>query len=113
MNVRILTVSSNLACVEGARRGGGIGEIRRALEHKGSTQEGGGPPSSRSPFLALRARFSPFARIPLAFPLLALATQASSNCQLNSLYLLLFQIKPSDVSSITQRFTGNSSPWLL
>ena len=59
-----------LACVAGARRGGGIGEIRRALERKGSAHEeaGGG---------RYYARFSRFARIPLPFPLLVPATQAS------------------------------------
>ena len=50
-----------LSCVASARRGGGIGEIRGALERKGSAQEGwvGGEV------------------IPLAFPLLAPATQAT------------------------------------
>ena len=31
-----------IACVTGARREGGIGEIRRALERKGSALGGGG-----------------------------------------------------------------------
>ena len=52
--------SLRLACVAGARRGGGIGEIRRALERKGSAQEGWGREV-----------------IPPAFPLLAPATQAT------------------------------------
>ena len=44
--------SVTLACVAGAGREGGIGEIRRALEHKGSALEGAvglgpRPPNSR------------------------------------------------------------------
>ena len=50
-----------LACVAGARRGRGIGEIRRALERrKGSTLEGEGPPLSRSALAFRNLRESPF-----------------------------------------------------
>ena len=41
-------VESKVACVAGARRGEGIGEIRRGLERKGSAQEGGGGGSACS-----------------------------------------------------------------
>ena len=61
-----------VACMAGARRGGGMGKIRRTLERKNSAKEGGGgsyPLLPRAPRLL-------FAHFPLPFPLLVPATQA-------------------------------------
>ena len=63
------SAEGRLACVAGASRGKGIGEIRRALEREGSAEEGGG----------VRACFSRFARILLPFSLLASVPQAKSS----------------------------------
>ena len=60
-------LKGQLACAADTRRGGGIGEIRRALERKGSALEGGGggdSPTPRAPRLAFRAS----CESPLPFP---------------------------------------------
>ena len=59
-----------VTCEASTRRGRGIEEIRRPLERKGSGWRGGGRYPSPVPR-------SLFARIPLPFPLLPPATQAS------------------------------------
>ena len=71
-------MKSSLACVEGTRKGRGIGEIGHAHRCEGSVQEGG-----KVAALTLHSMFAFHAlcEFPFPFPLLAPAAQAKCSVE--------------------------------